>query len=224
VARPLLRALERRAAELGAAAGHDEIELSKGCNVTDHLGREVLWHAGYTVTTTYHRMRIDLGPDVAPPVLRPGVEIRRTDGSEEFRRTVHAIREVAFAHHHGSVSLPYDGWVRMHDARSSTDWSQLWLASVDGEPAAALLGGNLLVPDQNAGFVYTLGTLPAHRGRGLGRALLRTYFGYAAGRGLEAVMLGVDAAGATGALGLYLSVGMRRVQAVDAWERRLPTR
>lgn len=58
------------------------------------------------------------------------------------------------------------------------------------------------------GWIRILGVLPEYRQRGLGQALLRHTFGEFAGRGLEAVGLGVDAENPTGAVRVYERAGM----------------
>jgi ribosomal protein S18 acetylase RimI-like enzyme len=224
VAPSLLRAVEKRAARLGADRGHGEVIASKGCYLQDTVGQKVMSDAGYAVTTTYHRMRRDLGGSERPANPAPGVTISRTDGSDDFRRAVYRIREEAFIGHHGIVPRSYEEWLATHQARSTTDWSQLWLAEIDGVPVATMVGDSRYVNDQNCGYVLSLATLPAYRGRGLGKALLHTYFADAAKQGRSGVLLGVDTQNATGALGLYESVGMRPVVSIQAWERTLPTR
>jgi ribosomal protein S18 acetylase RimI-like enzyme len=57
--------------------------------------------------------------------------------------------------------------------------------------------------------VVELGVLEAHRGIGIGRALLRRVFAELAGRGRTIVKLNVDGENRTGATRLYESEGMR---------------
>jgi ribosomal protein S18 acetylase RimI-like enzyme len=81
--------------------------------------------------------------------------------------------------------------------------------------AAGLYGSELPA----AGYVDSLGTLRAYRGRGLGRALLLTSFAEFYRRGHRKVTLGVDAESPTGALGLYESAGMTAEQ--EGWRYEL---
>ncbi len=57
------------------------------------------------------------------------------------------------------------------------------LAYVDGAPVGLLISNRDFEQDDNAGYVRTLGVLPAGRGRGVGTALLRDYFARARAEG-----------------------------------------
>ena len=84
-----------------------------------------------------------------------------------------------------------------------------WVVETDsGEFAATMIGGHRMA-ELDSGFVYTLATLPLHRGRGLAKALLHRAMHDAAEAGYGQLHLTVDAANPTGAVRLYESVGMR---------------
>jgi ribosomal protein S18 acetylase RimI-like enzyme len=117
------------------------------------------------------------------------------------------------------VPKSYESWLADKESQSSFEWSQLRLARVDGEPAAMFAGTNQFVPDENCGYVATLATLPDYRGRGLGALLLRDAFARDARAGRVGTYLHVDANNTTPALGLYESVGMRQVLAIEIWRR-----
>ena len=87
----------------------------------------------------------------------------------------------------------------------------------------AIVGTEHFVEDDNAGYVRSLGVLPAGRGRGVAKQLLHTYFAASQAAGRDAVLLHVDVANVTNALVLYESVGMRSVLQIDAWAKRTPT-
>jgi ribosomal protein S18 acetylase RimI-like enzyme len=99
------------------------------------------------------------------------------------------------------------------------DYAQVYLAELDGEPVGLLVGTRQFEPDEDAGYVRTLGVRPAGRGRGVGTALLRDYFARSHRDGRRAVLLHVDVANVTGALRVYESVGMRPVLEIDAWAK-----
>ncbi len=67
--------------------------------------------------------------------------------------------------------------------------------------------------DPHAAEVYGLGVDGGQRGRGLGRALLRYACAFAAGRGLDPVVLSVNAENDR-ALTLYLAEGFAVAEAV----------
>lgn len=156
----------------------------------------------------FWRMVIDLVDEVPDAEVLPGTVIRSVADVEADLRTVADITHTAFEDHFGherGESPSYEEFVSRTHQASGFDIGLWWLALVDGEPAAALVGRQF----DNAGFVSTLGTLSRFRGRGLGRALLRTAFREFRLRGLPRATLGVDASNPTGAVRLYESVGMR---------------
>ena len=64
-----------------------------------------------------------------------------------------------------------------------------------------------------------VGTPRAHRGRGVARALLTTTLAGAAAVGLAEAVLDVDAASATGAVGVYEGVGFAETGRATIWSR-----
>lgn len=167
--------------------------------------RAVVEEAGGRVVRHYWRMAVDLPDEPAAPTLPPGVAIEVAGADDAVRRAVHHVVETAFLDHFGHDTVaPYDEWLARQLAGSGADPSLWWVLRVDGEPAAALVGRAW--PAQ--GYVQGLGTLREHRGRGLGRALLRMSFAEFHRRGFRRASLSVDAANPTGAVALYESVGM----------------
>ena len=107
-----------------------------------------------------------------------------------------------------------------HERSRSYDPTQWWIASVDGTPAGVCFGDDHLA-ELGWSYVGALGVLEGHRGRGLGRLLLETFFAHAHERGRIGVKLGVDTDNDTGASALYSSVGMTASRIIEAWERVL---
>ncbi|GHO49524.1 GNAT family N-acetyltransferase [Ktedonospora formicarum] len=68
--------------------------------------------------------------------------------------------------------------------------------------------------EEIVGFIASLGTHPAHRGRGLGRALLQRNLRTLQALGITKACISVDAANPTGAVRLYESVGF---QPFETW-------
>jgi ribosomal protein S18 acetylase RimI-like enzyme len=135
---------------------------------------------------------------------------------EATQRVVHELLEEAFQGHWRHTRRAWEPLIAFVRNRGF-DPSQWWLATVDGRPAGALVGNDTLV-DIGAGYVGMLGVLEAHRGQGLGRALLLTAFAEAARRGRTQARLTVDTENGTGAPALYASVGMTPAEVVDAYE------
>jgi GNAT superfamily N-acetyltransferase len=173
--------------------------------------------AGGTVVRRFYRMGITFGAAApAPPLLPDGVEVRSVHGEADLR-AMHAVVDAAFLDHFGYDPESFEAF-RQHTADGSCpDLSLWWLATVGGEPAAGLYG---CPRSADTGYVDTLGTLRAYRGRGLAKALLLTAFAEFHRRGFRKVVLGVDATSPTGALELYQSVGMTAEH--EGWRYELP--
>ena len=217
----VLATLEARSLELAAEAGHDHALLDTGAYREDERTRGWLARRGFEIATTFTRMRIDLPGDAPAPEPPAGVVVRRSDAGEHALRTAHDIHEKAFTEHYGSVPRTFEKF-REQFQEHGQDWSSLWLGDVDGEPSGLLIGTQQFVEEDNAGYVRIVGVLPEARGRGLAKALLQTYFAACQEDGRTAVLLHVDQANVTNALGLYESVGMRSVLQIDAWAKRSP--
>lgn len=212
--------LEARGFELAVEAGHDHAVFDIGAYRQDEHTRAWLTASGFEVGTTFTRMRVDFdGPvDVGPT---DGVSVRRSDLSDADIALGHALEEGAFLEHYGHVPRGVERF-RERLTEHGEGWASLWLADLDGTPVGHLIGSRQFEEDEDAGYVRGLGVIPAGRGRGVGKALLRHYFAAAQAEGRTAVLLHVDVANVTNALRLYESVGMRPVLEIDAWTKRVP--
>lgn len=148
------------------------------------------------------------------PTAPDGLEIRTMRPGEE--RRLHAVNDEAFAGHWGFRPSAFADWCTMLDIPGS-DPERIWLA-IEGDEVV----GELILWEQGeVGWIEVLGVRPAWRGRGIGRALLRTGFVELARRGCDAVRLGVDVGNETGALRLYESEGMTVRREWHVMENRL---
>lgn len=172
---------------------------------------------GGSVVRRFYRMgiRFDSAPP-APPAGADGVDIRLVQGAADLR-AMHAVVDAAFLDHFGHEPESFERFRERTVDGSCPDLGLWWLATVGGEPAAGLYGCRL---SDDAGYIDTLGTLRAYRGRGLGKTLLLTAFAEYHRRGYRKVVLGVDATSPTGALDLYQSVGM--VAGHEGWRYEVP--
>jgi len=143
-----------------------------------------------------------------------GVTIRSfAPGRDE--RIFWEVAESAFEGHFGHVPSPYESW---EDAwYLAKDWApdRVLLAERDG----VVVGETAWVQAGEDGYIATLGVLAAHRGRGIGTALLRAAFVSIAEAGFANATLGVDSENTTGAVGVYRSVGMEPVRESHVFER-----
>ena len=67
-----------------------------------------------------------------------------------------------------------------------------------------------------------VGTLPAHRGRGLATGLLAEVLRRASDAGYVSASLNVDTANPTGALGIYERAGFRQLYRQDSYHLDVP--
>ena len=211
-----------RAAELGAAAGHATIRVDVGIYQADAIQQRRAAAQGFAPATTFHRMRIDFADAPDEPVVPDTVVVRTGPGDESFRRGAHDVSKRAFVDHFGFVERSFDEWHQSIESSASHDWTQLRVAYVDDAPVAMVRGTDEFVEDEGCGYVATVAVLPAARGRGLAKLLLRQAFADDFRRGRRGTILHVDANNVTPALDLYVSVGMRPVLAVDVWRAQRP--
>src|SRR3954451_17255897 len=105
----------------------------------------------------FWRMVVDFGADAPPlPHLQDGVSVVVVGDDGARERAVYEIVEAAFADHYGhdpTTKRSYEEFVdRMH-GQPGFDLSLWWLALVDNQPAAALIGTRAMA---GLGFVNTL--------------------------------------------------------------------
>ena len=217
----VFRFLEERGRVAAVAGGARSVTYDMGAWRQDRQTQEWLRRSGYESPTSYVRMRIDLPADrpVEQPAA-PGVRVRRTDLGEDDLRAAHRVDSEAFVEHFGYVPVDLEHY-RHRLTEHGPDFTQLWLAEVDGVVAGLLVGSKRFEQEHDAGYVDSLATLPSARGRGAGKALLRAYFAAEQAAGRSAVLLHVDVANVTGALAIYQSVGMRPIETIDAWVKRV---
>jgi ribosomal protein S18 acetylase RimI-like enzyme len=217
----VLEVLEQRGRELAAEAGHDHVVFDVGVYREDERSRWWFAERGFEIGTTFTRMRVDFDGPVDVPPLAPALTIRETDLSEEQLRIAHLLDEEAFTEHYMHVAVDFETF-RKRFTEHGDGWASLWLAELDGTPVGLLVGTKQFLEDEDAGYVRTLGVVPAGRGRGVAKALLRAYFAQQQEQGRSGVLLHVDVANVTNALALYESVGMRPILVIDAWTKRDP--
>jgi mycothiol synthase len=177
-------------------------------------GRAFLERLGYRHVRTFWHMERHL--DGAESAGRPpdGVTIRpfRDDDGP----ALHRVLEASFEGHFGSESMAYEVWEEANLRAPSTELSLLFVA----ERGRELVGALTTAIDEEA-WVAELGVLEAHRGAGIGRALLRRAFAELAARDHAIVKLNVDGENASGATRLYESAGMTRGRSWFIYEKRI---
>lgn len=207
-----------RAAEVGREGGRSRIMVDHGVYRSDEPLRAQATAHGFGVATTFHQMRVDHGGSVPVPRPPDGVVLRHA-ADPGVRRAAHEVLDAAFAEHFGYVPKPYQTWHESLDRKSIFDWSQLWVAELDGRAVGVLECNDRYVEDEGCGYVAALGVRPETRGRGIAKYLLRHAFATDANTGRTGTILHVDSDNTTPALGVYESVGMKPVLVIDVWRR-----
>jgi GNAT superfamily N-acetyltransferase len=217
----LLARLEVIGSAVATKRGQDHVVFDMGAYRQDERSQRWLVARGFTVGTTFTRMRIDFDGPVEVPPPAAGVSIRVASEDEADQRLVHRLIQESMSQHYGHVDQPYDEWRKRLDEHGAS-WAPSWIADLDGVPIGTLHSTQQFVEDENAGYVRSLGVLPAGRGRGIAKQLLHTYFSESQAVGRGGVILHVDVANVTNALAIYESVGMRAVLQIDAWTKTTP--
>lgn len=201
-------------AEYAAARAVPHLQHYWGAD--DDEAAERFTRHGWQPARTFWRMRVELDGELPEPVWPDGVGPVDLD-PDRHGRTAHEIVRTAFADiGDGSGQRSYEEWELFVLAPERFVRGLALVAEEGGEMVAVSIGQ--LLPD-GVGFVRQLAVPRAHRGRGLALALLHETFRRCAARGLSAVVLGVDAANATGAVRLYERAGMRVVERFTRWDR-----
>lgn len=196
----------------------DDWKIEAGAFEQDEVYRDVLEAAGFGEVRRFWHMHIDLASELKQsPEAPPGVT-RTVVDSDDDRRLLHHLDEVAFAEHFGFVPHPYDDWISWFADRRDARPDLWWLAWLDGEPVGLCIGDDSRI-DRNAGHVRVLGVVPQARGRGIARWLLLESFAQGAREGRTAMTLTVDSDNTTGATALYDGVGMRPERVIVLYRR-----
>jgi len=215
----LLDWLVARLGQRARAAGYARIVADAGCYHDDTRYASTLRSRGFTYVRTFHRLRIDLQPHQPVSVSTPpGVQVVPFEPAEDTWWALHAVLQHSFAEHWGYVPVAYDAFRASHAADPAPDLPLWRVALAEGRMVGVASASGRNAEDAG-GWVADLGVLASHRGRGIARALLQAAFEANRQAGRTWVGLMVDTENATGAVGLYESVGMRQEQSVDVYQR-----
>lgn len=144
-----------------------------------------------------------------------GLEIRPFRPEEEH--TLYTIIDSAFSEWEGRNSEPFEKWQAAVTRRRDFEPELLLIALADSQPVGAAYG--ISYPDE--GWIDKIAVLPAFRGQGIASALLARLFGEFRSRGESNLRLTTDSR--TGALDLYLNLGMTVDQTYTRWSLDLGT-
>lgn len=212
--------------------------MDSGAFADDERQQGWLRDAGFDLVRHWWQMSRPVdSSDAEAPALRQGVIVRRVRRAnaggmphEQDLRDVHDVLEASFADHFNSYRETFDEFVGRLREDPAHQWDHWWLATVDGEPAGALVGvpstGRVDgdgQPAPDGSYVEYIGVSRNARGRGVAKALLHTVIADAAERGRDRVGLEVDADSPTGAEGLYTSMGWSTKYVTQSWHKGIDT-
>lgn len=165
-------------------------------------GQALLTGLGYHVRWDSWVLVMPEGREIADRPLPPGHSLRLAE-TEEDRRAVHHVVEDAFLEWSARDKEPFADWIAgVVDRPGFEPWNLRMVVDPTGE----VVGGVHVVLSEETGFVSKLAVRRDRRRQGLAQALLVDAFRAARDHGATRSELSTDSR--TGALGLYLGVGM----------------
>ena len=188
------RRLAQTPTEEGARLGQTIIDTNLGA-------RDLLMGRGYAPRHTSWVLTLPADAALSEQPLPSGIRIRtaRLDFEE---RDVYQIIEDAFNEWPTRVPASFELWKSIATGRSDFDPGLCFVADHGGEVVGAVWA--IMYPTE--GWIEQLAVRADRRNLGIGRALLRTAFGELRRR--DAPSLGLNTDSRTGALDLYLGIGM----------------
>ncbi len=192
--------------------------------VPDHVPGAVALARSAGLAPARHWFEMDRDLAAPPPVAPTPLRLVPYDAARDDE--VRVARNDAFADHYGSSPRDEAGW-RQHYTGSPGFRPELSLLALDRDEIASLLLSHVYPADIAATgirevWIGTLGTRPAHRGRGAASALLAAGLSRYREAGYQRAALGVDAANPTGAVRIYERVGFRTVRTATTWTCEVP--
>jgi mycothiol synthase len=167
---------------------------------------------GYDYERTYYTMIADDLANVVVPETPFGVTIRTYRKGEDDEAFINARNAAWVDHHLGSIRTLESWKHEVENERFRPDLSFLALdeqGNVVGICWCVINFEQVKAGGPKEGWVQNLATVREYRKKGVGAALLARGVAAIAKTGMERVMLGVDAASPTGAVGLYERTGFR---------------
>jgi mycothiol synthase len=176
---------------------------------TDTEGAAWLADRGYRLSYTAWILRLDPETPIAGRTLPPGYAVRPfelADAEASF-----AVIDAAFGEWDEGPERSLDNW-RVHIlGRPSVDPSAFRVATYHGE----IIGTCIVFDSYDEAWVSYLAVAKPHRGRGIAQQMLAEGYAAARARGVPNAGLATDTR--TGALDLYLRLGMRVLFTLNNW-------
>ena len=226
IGRTLLRENMRLAEQL--ASGHQtQRGRAFGSQSHEHQAGDdaLLYGAGFKPARYFFDMLRPTLDEVPVVPLPAGLEVRPATAADA--RAVWLADVDSFRDHWGGYDESDESFQRFVDAPEFDP--SLWVVAWDqDEVAGGVING--IYPEENEslgvsrGWLDSVFTRRPWRRRGLARALIARSLVLLRERGMTGAMLGVDAANATGALGLYENVGFQVEHRSTAWRKPFEVR
>jgi mycothiol synthase len=217
----LLQQNEASARTLAATYGTNRPKvLGLYCGEQQAGRQAIAERAGYAPVRWFFEMTRSL--DDMPPVpdLPDGIELRAAT-ADQMRQIFTADVE-AFQDHWGGFESSEESFQRWLDS-PSLDPSLLLIAWAGDEVAAGVVNGIYAAENEALGLLRgwldSVFTRRAWRGRGIARALIVRSLHLLKERGMTTAVLGVDAENPSGALGLYERIGFAVESRGSAYRR-----
>jgi mycothiol synthase len=173
---------------------------------------------GYRPMWTSWILELPEGAEIAEGTLPADTEIRAMVPGQDERAAYQTVED-AFDEWPGRDPVAYEDWAAVVLERPGFEPWQLLLAVEKDAAAEQVVGVCFVIASADTGWVQYLAVRRDRRGRGLARALLLRAFSQARARGMTRAELSTDTR--TGALDLYLHVGMRVKETFVHWARDL---
>jgi mycothiol synthase len=185
------------------------LSLTASCTSTNTGALTLHEQRGFRPVRWFNGMIRDLF--VPLPAVPEPPDVKIAGWSPEQSEEARMIRNESFRDHWGSIETTRERWE--YFLGSATFRPQFsFLAYSDGEPVGVVIShefaGDSSAPGRDV-YVAIVGTLRAHRKRGIATVLVTRALNDAARAGFATGSLEVDAGSPTGALGLYEELGFR---------------
>jgi mycothiol synthase len=186
------------AAALELVRRRDELPLNLYVPAHLEASRRFAEALGFRYRSSLWRFELSPGSMSPSPVFPADVVVRSWSPDEDVDAWVEFM--IASFEGHPSQISPTPEVIRAVNARPDFDPGGILIVSPADEPERKIGFARVeLLPAKDGesppvGYVNTIGVLPAWRGRGLGRELLRWSIGYLRGRGAGLIELSVEAA------------------------------
>ena len=183
----------------------------------DSDARRLLESLGYGAVRVFRELRIELREEPPAPVWPDGLRVVPFDPERDVA-AFHAAHQEAFADSWDFTPRDLETWSTLHLTSERFD-PGLWCLVRAGDEIAA---GTVSSADTyGGGFVQSLFTRRAWRGRGVGAALLADAFRRLWERGERSIGLGADAASDSLAFRIYERAGMTPALGWVMYEKEL---